>query len=357
MTSPLFSEYKFGAVTVKNRLLMAPMTRNRAGAGNVPTDLMAKYYVQRASAGLLITEATQVMPEGVGYPNTPGIHSEEQVGGWKKVTDAVHQAGGKIFLQLWHVGRISHSLFQPGGKAPVSSSAIAPQGKVFTPEGLKLFETPRALELKELPGVVEAYKKGTANAKRAGFDGVEIHAANGYLIDQFLQDGVNHRTDEYGGSLENRLRFLKEVTEAVLSAWDAGHVGVRLSPNGSFNDMSDSNPKETFSAAIKLLDQYGLAYLHLRQGAPSDAKRRVPVPIETFRPLFHGPIVLNDGFTRPLAEEALAQNKGDAFAMGTAFLANPDLPKRWEQNAPLNTPDPRTFYGGAEKGYTDYPFL
>lgn len=336
---------------------MAPMTRNRAGIGQVPTDLMAQFYVQRASAGLLITEASQIMPEGVGYPNTPGIYSDEQVNGWKKVTDAVHKAGGKIVIQLWHVGRISHSLFQPEKKLPVSSSAVAAEGKVFTPDGMKPYETPRALELKEIPGVVEAYRNATVKAKRAGFDGVEIHAANGYLIDQFLQDGVNHRTDAYGGHLENRLRFLKEVTEAVIGAWSADHVGVRLSPNGSFNDMSDSNPKETFSAAIKLLDQYQLAYLHLRQGTPSDAKRRVPVPIEIFRPLFRGPLVLNDGFTRPSAEVALAKNQADAFAMGVSFLANPDLVKRWEQNAPLNAPNPRTFYGGDEKGYTDYPFL
>lgn len=355
----LFEPVELGPYRLKNRIAMAPMTRNRAGKGNVPTELVALYYCQRASAGLLITEATQVTPEGQGYPNTPGIHSAEQVEGWKKITEAVHGEGGRIFLQLWHVGRISHSLYQPGRALPVSASAIAAKGEVYTPqEGMKPYETPRALDLDEIPGVVEKYRLGAQNALAAGFDGVEIHGANGYLIDQFLQDGTNKRTDRYGGSVENRARFLLEVTQAVIGVWGKDRVGVRLSPNGAFNDMSDSNPESTFTYALKMLDQLGIVYAHLRTGTPVDARHgRQPVPMEKFRPLFRGKFILNDAFDRKKAEDSISNGIADLVAFGSLFISNPDLPARLQNDAPLAKPDSATFYGGNEKGYTDYPSL
>ncbi len=354
----LFDPLDLGPYRLKNRVVMAPMTRCRAAQGNVPTPLMALYYRQRSTAGLIVTEATQVTPEGQGYVNTPGIHSKEQVAGWKQVTSAVHEEGGRIFLQLWHVGRISHSLYQPGHALPVSASAIAAKGKVHTVEGMKPYETPRALDLHEIPGVVEKYKTGARNALEAGFDGVEIHAANGYLIDQFLQDGTNKRTDSYGGSVENRARFMLEVTRAVVDVWGADRVGIRLSPNGSFNSMSDSNPEATFSYAIQELDKFGLAYVHLRTGTPDDARHgRAPVPIEKFRPLFRNKFMLNDRFTREKADEFIGKGLADLVAFGSLFISNPDLPARLQAGAPLASPDSATFYGGAEKGYTDYPPL
>ena len=358
-SNQLFSEYQLGPNRLKNRVVMAPMTRNRAGAGNVPTPLMATYYRQRATGGLLLTEATQVTPEGQGYPSTPGIHSQEQVEGWKTVTRAVHEAGGKIFLQLWHVGRISHSLYQPNRALPVAPSAIAPAGQVYTvQEGMKPFETPRALELSEIPSVVEKFRQGAKNALEAGFDGVEVHGANGYLLDQFLQSGTNRRTDAYGGPVENRARLLLEVTNAVIGVWGKDRVGVRLSPNGAFNDMSDANPRETFSYAIRELDKLGVVYIHLREGTPADAKHgRQPVPISEFRPLFRGTFMINDGYTREKAEAVLSSGIAQLVAFGVPFLANPDLPHRLANGAPLNPPDMSTFYGGTEKGYTDYPAL
>lgn len=354
----LFSEFKLGPLTLPNRIAMAPMTRNRAGANNVPTPLVATYYEQRASAGLLITEATQVTPEGVGYPNTPGIHSKEQVAGWKNVTDTVHAAGGRIFLQLWHVGRISHSLFQPGGVLPVAPSAIAPKGKIYTPEGMKPFETPRALELSEIPGIVEKYRLGAAHALEAGFDGVELHAANGYLIDQFLQDSTNKRTDAYGGPIENRARLLVEVTEALISVWGKDRVGVRLAPGGSFNDMRDSDPVATFSYAIRELDRLGIVYVHLKEANEVDARHGGnPVPSKIFRPLFKRAIIVNTGYTGETAEKVIEEGVADLVAFGVPFLANPDLPQRLKTAAPLNQPNQKTFYGGTEVGYTDYPAL
>jgi N-ethylmaleimide reductase len=319
---------------------------------------MATYYAQRASAGLIITEATQVTPEGQGYINTPGIHSAEQVEGWKQITKAVHDKGGRIFLQLWHVGRISHSLYQPGKALPVSASAIAPEGQVHTPEGMKPFETPRPLETDEIAGVVEKYRQGAKNALDAGFDGVEIHAANGYLIDQFLQDGTNKRTDRYGGSVENRARFLLEVTNAVVSVWGADRVGIRLSPNGTFNSMSDTNPSATFTYALKELNKLNLVYVHLRRGTKADVRHGRPaVSMDTFRPLFSNAFMLNDQFDRVQADDAIEKGLADFVAFGAPFISNPDLPKRLETGASLAKPDSATFYGGAEKGYTDYPTL
>ncbi len=354
----LFSSYKLGPIDLKNRVVMAPMTRCRAGEGNVPTSLMALYYKQRATAGLIITEATQVTPEGQGYVHTPGIHSSEQVEGWKKITQAVHEAGGRIFLQLWHVGRISHSLFQPGRVLPVSASAIAPSGQVYTPEGMKPYETPRALETNEIPAVVEKYKIGAENALKAGFDGVEIHAANGYLIDQFLQDGTNKRTDAYGGSVENRARFLLEVAKAVIGVWGKDRVGVRLSPNGTFNSMSDSDPKTTFSYATSELNKLGVVYIHFRTGTEQEIRHgRQPVSMETFKPLFKGTIMLNDQFDRTKAETTVESRLAQLIAFGSPFISNPDLVERMKAGAPLTPPDSSTFYGGSEKGYTDYPPL
>lgn len=358
MSKNLFSPLQLGPTQLKNRIVMAPMTRCRAVEGNVPAPFAALYYKQRASAGLIITEATQVTPEGQGYVSTPGIHSREQVEGWEAVTKAVHDAGGRIFLQLWHVGRISHSLFQPNGALPVAPSAIAPRGKVYTVEGMKKYETPRPLEKAEIAGIVEKYRSGAKNALDAGFDGVEIHAANGYLIDQFLQDGTNKRTDEYGGSVENRARFLLEVAKAVIGVWGADRVGVRLSPNGSFNDMSDSDPEATFTYALRELDKLGIIYAHLRTGTADDARHgRQPVPMEKFRPLFRRAFMLNDQFDRVKADVAIASGLADFIAFGAPFISNPDLPARLEKGAALAAPDVATFYTNGEKGYTDYPAL
>jgi N-ethylmaleimide reductase len=351
----LFQEIQLGSVLLKNRFVMAPMTRCRAGESNVPTTLSGVYYAQRATAGLIVTEATQISPTGVGYPNTPGIHSPEQVAGWRKVTDAVHGAGGRIFLQLWHVGRVSHSLWL-NGEPPVSSSAVAPRGEVYTPAGMKPFEVPRALDLSEIPGVIEEYRRGAQNALAAGFDGVEIHGANGYLPDQFLRDGVNKRTDDYGGSVENRGRFLLEVVDAVTGVWGKDRVGVRLSPSGSFNDMSDSNPEKTFSHVIGELEKRGIVYVHLVEGNDADVRHggRI-VPTSIFRPLFKRALIVCGDYVQDRAEKVLAEGGADLVAFGRPFLANPDLPRRFLEKAPLHEPDSATFYGGTEMGYTDYP--
>ncbi len=351
----LFTPVQVGPYRLPNRMVMAPMTRNRAGEGDVPTPLVATYYRQRASAGLIVTEATQVCPEGQGYAGTPGIYSDAQVEGWRGVTEAVHGAGGRIFLQLWHVGRISHPDFQPGGALPVAPSAIAPQGTARTPSGSKPFVTPRALDLGEIPGVVGQYAEGARRALAAGFDGVEIHGANGYLIDQFLRDGTNHRTDAYGGPIENRARFLREVVEAVAAVWGAGRVGVRLSPVSPFNDMSDSDPRATFGHAAELLDRYGLAYLHVVAYGSAEEGSEARLVAEHLRAKFHGPFVINGGYGRESADAVLAAGLADLVSFGSLFLANPDLPERFVEGAPLNTPDQATFYGGGEHGYTDYP--
>jgi N-ethylmaleimide reductase len=357
-TGSLLTEYKLGRLTLPNRLVMAPMTRNRAGAGNVPTDVVKTYYEQRASAGLIITEASQIAPEGAGYANTPGIYSREQIAGWQRVTEAVHRAGGRIYLQLWHVGRISHPLFQPAGALPIAPSAIAPVGESYTPEGPKPFMVPRALETREIAGVVGQFRRGAENAKEAGFDGVELHGANGYLVDQFLRDGSNRRTDGYGGSVENRSRFLLEVTSAIVDVWGPDRVSVRLSPSGTFNDMKDSNPLMTFSHAVRELDRLGIVALHLIEGTEADRRHGgSPVPTAQLRPLFHHALIVNGGYDAARAEAVLQEGQADLVSFARPFLANPDLPRRFKTNAPLNTPDPTTFYGGNEKGYIDYPAL
>jgi N-ethylmaleimide reductase len=355
-TTDLFTPAQVGALMLPNRVVMAPMTRNRASAGNVPGALAVEYYTQRASAGLIITEATQVSPQGVGYPGTPGIHDAAQVAGWRNVTDAVHAAGGRVFLQLWHVGRISHPSLQPDGALPVAPSAIRPKGDAFTASGPQPFVTPRALETAEIPGVLAQFETGARLAKEAGFDGVELHGANGYLIDQFLRDGTNRRTDRYGGSLANRARFLLEVTEAVAGVWGADRVGVRLSPRGDFNDMSDSDPRATFGHAALALASFGLAYLHVVEPVGSLPAGTAPLA-PRLKEAFGGPLIVNGGYTRALAEAAIASGEADLVSFGAPFLANPDLPQRLAQDAPLNPPDPATFYGGDARGYTDYPPL
>ncbi|WP_448189484.1 alkene reductase [Azospirillum sp. sgz301742] len=356
----LFTPVRVGSLELPNRLVMAPMTRSRAGAGNVPTALMAEYYSQRASAGLIIAEATQVSDTAQGYPSTPGIHTNSQAAGWRTVTEAVHAKGGRIFVQLWHVGRISHPMFQPNGALPIAPSAIAAKGELYTGEGMKPFPVPRALDAAEIPGLVRDFAEAAKRAVfDAGFDGVEIHAANGYLIDQFLRDGTNKRTDEYGGSVENRARFLLEVTEAVVNAIGAERVGVRLSPNGTFNDMSDSNPAALFGYVAKALSHFGLGYLHVIEGIagpmalPEGAK---PVAGDLKR-AFQGTFMINGGYTRAAADAALAKGEADLVSIGVPFIANPDLAVRLKRGAPLAEGDAATFYGGTEKGYTDYPAL
>ena len=353
----LFSPVKLGPYTLPNRMVMAPMTRLRA-IDTVPQPLMATYYAQRASAGLIVTECTMVSPLSLGYMNCPGIYSPEQVAGWGGVTDAVHASGGRIFLQLWHSGRISHPSLL-GGELPVAPSAIAATGTLHTPEGKRPLETPRALETHEIPEIVEQFRKGAENALAAGFDGIELHGAFGYLIDQFLQDGSNQRTDEYGGSIENRARFLLEVVEAVASVWGADRVGIKLSPSNTFYGMHDSNPKATFSYAIDALNRFGLAYLHLMEPNETDlATRDVLNPVTPlFRPIFKGTLITNSSYDHPKGDSILASGDADLVSFGKLFLANPDLPKRFELDALLNTPDPTTFYAPDEKGYTDYPFL
>lgn len=365
MTVPLFSSLALGDLTLPNRVVMAPLTRMRAGDGLSPTPLNATYYAQRASAGLIIAEATQISQQGQGYPGTPGIYSPAQMAGWRGVTEAVHKAGGRIFLQLWHVGRISHSSLQPGGALPVAPSAIAcPDGKTFTASWQQVpFETPRALELSEIPALIATYRTAAENAKQAGFDGVEVHSANGYLLDQFLQDGTNKRTDRYGGSIENRSRLLFEVVDEVIQVWGKGRVGVRLSPYGSFNGMSDSNPVALFRHVLEGLSARGIAYAHVIEprsssagaGGPTDTN--APNTAKIFRPYFKGVFVAAGGFDRADALAAVAEGRADAVAFGRLFISNPDLPRRLREDAPMNAYDRSTFYGGTEKGYTDYPFL
>jgi len=354
----LFTPIQLGPYRLPNRVVMAPLTRNRAGPGNVPGPLNAEYYAQRACAGLIVSEASQVTPEGQGYPATPGVHSAEQVAGWRLVTDAVHSRGGRIFLQLWHVGRISHPSLQPGGALPVAPSAVRPAGEAITLEGLKPFVTPRALALEEIPGVVQAYRAGAANAREAGFDGVEVHAANGYLLDQFLRDGTNRRTDRYGGSLENRARLMMEVVEAVCGVWGADRVGARLSPLQPFNDMRDSDPRATFTYAVQALNAFGLAYLHITEmGTEAPGAAGPAFDLHELRRAWQGRYMTNGGYDRDRANAALAAGDADLVAFGVPFLANPDLPERFRRGAPLNPPNPDTFYGGGAEGYTDYPFL
>ena len=370
MHPDLFTPLKLGPYTLANRVLMAPMTRCRAGPGDVPYALNAEYYRQRASAGLIITEATQVALQGRGYPSTPGMHSQEQVAGWRLVTDAVHRSGGRIYAQLWHVGRQSHPAYQPGGALPVSSSAVALTGETTLPDGSKQpYVTPRALETAEIPRIIEQFRHGAKCALQAGFDGVELHGANGYLPDQFLRDGVNRRTDRYGGSIENRARFHLEAVQALIQVWGPGRVGVRLSPSGTFNQMQDSNPRATFGHLVRELDKLHVGYIHIMEAAESDIRHGresipgyEPIPVSFFRPLYRGVLIVNSGFTFEKATAYLKEGWADAVAFGVPLLANPDLPERFARIArgepiQLNTPDPSTFYGGTAKGYTDYPAL
>jgi N-ethylmaleimide reductase len=361
----LFDPLQLGALTLPNRIIMAPLTRMRSKQpGNIPTELNATYYAQRASAGLIISEATQVSPQGQGYPATPGIHTAEQVAGWKLVTERVHHAGGRIFLQLWHVGRISHRSLQPEGLLPVAPSAIKPSGGTYSPEWKEVaFETPRALETAEIPEILADYERGARHAKQAGFDGVEVHGANGYLLDQFLQDGSNKRTDCYGGSIENRARLLLEVVDRAISVWGAERVGVRLSPYGSFNDMSDSDPIALFNYVLAQLSLRKIAYAHVIEPRSSKAgggDGNIPDAPQTsriFRDAFKGVLISAGGYDRADALRVVAEGMADAVAFGRIFIANPDLPERLRKDSPLNRYERATFYGGGEKGYTDYPTL
>jgi 2,4-dienoyl-CoA reductase-like NADH-dependent reductase (Old Yellow Enzyme family) len=346
----LLDPIKIGALDLPNRILMAPLTRTRASEGRVPNAMMRDYYVQRAGAGLILTEATSVTPQGVGYPDTPGIWSDEQVQGWRQVTEAVHRAGGRIALQLWHVGRVSDPIYLDGA-LPVAPSAIAPDGHVSLVRPHKPYVTPRALETEEIPGVIEAFRKGAENAEKAGFDAVEIHGANGYLLDQFLQDGVNKRTDAYGGPVENRARLLLEVTDAVASVWGPDRVGMHLNLRSDSHTMSDSNPRETFTYAARELGRRRIAFLVARESL--DAPRIGP----EVRAAFGGAYIANDKFTFETAEQVLAAGEADAVAFGKLFIANPDLVERYRLKAPLNAWDASTFYSSGPKGYVDYPTL
>jgi 2,4-dienoyl-CoA reductase-like NADH-dependent reductase (Old Yellow Enzyme family) len=346
----LFDPVRIGAWHLPNRIFMAPLTRARAGAERIPNALMAEYYAQRASAGLIISEATAVTPSGVGYAETPGIWSPEQVAGWKAVTQAVHQAGGRILLQLWHVGRISDPMFL-NGALPVAPSAIAAAGHVSLVRPLKPFVTPRALALEEIPGVVAAYRKGAENARLAGFDGVEIHGANGYLLDQFLQDKTNHRQDDYGGPVENRARLMLEVTEAVISVWGHDRVGMHLAPRGDAHDMGDSDPLGTFGYVARELGRRQIAFICVRE---SLGEKRIGPALKV---AFGGSYVANEQFTLATANQVLAAGEAEAVAFGVPFLANPDLPERFRRNAALNRPDQSSFYAAGPRGYTDYPSL
>lgn len=355
----LFEPLTLGAIALPNRIIMAPLTRARSGESRIPNDLMLEHYVQRASAGLIISEATQISEQGSGWAQTPGIHTPAQIEGWKQITNAVHQQGGRIVLQLWHTGRASHPDFQPDGALPVSASAIVAAGDIHTPQGKKERVAPRALSLDEIPGVVEQYAIATRNAKDAGFDGVEIHGANGYLIDQFLRDGSNQRMDDYGGSIENRTRFLLEVTEAVINEWSRDRVGVRLSPYNPYNDMRDSDPIAIFTYAAKALDSFNLAYLHVMEALPGHflALEGVESAAPHMRRVFKNPIILNGGYDAQTGAEAIRSNEADAIAYGIPFIANPDLVARYRIGAGLNEADPSTFYSHDSKGYVDYPAM
>jgi N-ethylmaleimide reductase len=353
----LFNPLKLGSLELPNRIIMAPLTRNRAAMpGNVPQAINATYYAQRVSAGLIISEATPICEMGHGYPATPGIHSAEQVAGWNKVVDAVHARGGKIFLQLWHVGRISHPSLLPGNALPVAPSAIKPAGQAFTYTGLQDFVTPRALQTEEIPAVVADYRKAAENALAAGFDGVEVHAANGYLLDQFLRDGTNQRTDRYGGSIANRTRLLQEVVATVSKVWGANRVGVRLSPINPFNDIRDSYPQALFNHVAEALNPFGLAYLHVVEVDMAGGKAQA-FDFAELRRAYRGNYMANGGYDKARGNAAIVSGHADCVAYGVPFIANPDLVERFRTDAPLNPADQNTFYGGDEKGYTDYPTL
>ena len=355
-TAELFTPGRLGPYTLPHRVLMAPMTRNRARRDGVPSPSAVIYYAQRTSAGMIVTETTTVSEQAVGYPFMPGIHSPDQVAGWTPVVDAVHRFGCRFFLQLFHAGRVSHPSLQPAGALPVAPSPIGPNGQTPTYQGAAPFVTPRSLALTEIPSIVEQFRVAAHNALLAGFDGVEIHAANGYLLDQFLRDGSNQRTDAYGGSVANRIRLLLQVTEAVADVWGADRVGVRISPLNGFNSMFDSDPGKTFGTLVTELASFGLAYLHVveEDGAPESGRR---FDISSLRNLWNGPYIVNGNYDSSRAMTAIAERRADFVSFGKLFLANPDLPLRFARSAPLNVPDRGSFYGGDDRGYIDYPFL
>lgn len=354
MPADIFDPIRLGGMTLANRLVMAPMTRNRADKDGVVSPMMVTHYQQRAGAGLIVTESAPISTEGVGYPFTPGIYNDAQTEGWRRLTKAIHSAGGRVFIQLQHCGRISHPSLQPNNAAPVAPSAIRPAGQAITYSGMQDFVTPRALEVHEIPAIVGQFQHAAELAKRAGFDGIEVHGANGYLIDQFLRDGSNHRQDRYGGNAENRMRFLNEVLDAVCGVWPAERVGVRLTPENGFNSMSDSAPQSHFSYFMAQLNGRGLAYVHVLEGdMMTDTK---VVDYRALRSTFSGLYIANNGYDLGRAQMALQSGAADLIAFGIPFLANPDLVRRYRENLPLNPADPSTFYGGTEAGYIDYPF-
>lgn len=358
--SKLFTPTRVGPYELSHRVVMAPLTRMRSDPGDIPSELMVDYYTQRTSkGGLIISEATPVSTRGNGYAGAPGIYSDTQIAGWRRVTNAVHEKGGRIFQQLWHVGRQSHVDLQPNGDAPVAPSAIAAQGHAYSKRGEVPFSMPRALKLHEIPGIIEEFRSGAERALRAGFDGVEIHGANGYLPDQFLQDGTNKRTDEYGGPVENRARFILEVAQAAISVWGADRVGVRIAPSGTYGSMSDSDPAATFGYVTNQLDRLGIAYLHVVEprikGTEEVANGRLPIAAQHLRPKFSRTLIAAGGFNPTSAEAIVASGDADLVAFGRYFISNPDLPERIRRALPLTRYDRSTFYGGDARGYTDYP--
>lgn len=359
MSAPsLFDSFRLGDVTLSNRIVMAPLTRNRAVAGFVPSPLAVEYYAQRADAGLIITEASQISQQGQGYQDTPGIYTDEQVAGWRKVTDAVHAKGGHIYIQLWHVGRVSHTALQPNGGAPVAPSAVRAETKTYVNNCFAETSEPRALELSEIPGIIEDYRRAAANAIRAGFDGVEIHGANGYLIDQFLRDGANKRTDDYGGAIANRARFLLEVVDAVVGEIGAQRTGLRLSPVAPANGLIDSDPQPLFNYVFDELEKRHLVYIHVVEGATQGPRDINPnFSFDELRVRYSGAWMVNNGYDLALATSAVAEGKADLVAFGRPFISNPDLVERLRRGAPLNELDRATLYGGGAAGYTDYPTL
>lgn len=359
-TSPLLSPVRLGPLFLPNRVAMAPMTRTRATEERVPTELMAEYYAQRASAGLIVSECIAVSPDSAGIIRAPGLYTAAQVEGWRKVTGAVHTRGGRIFAQIWHCGRASHASLQPNGAPPVAPTAVAAEGMIFTPEGRQPFSVPRALETSEIAGIVTAFADATARAREAGFDGVELHGAFGYLIDQFLQDGSNRRTDAYGGTVENRARFLFEVVDAMTGAWSADRIGVKLSPSNRFYGMFDSDAAATFGQAIRGLADRRVLYIHLMEPNEGDLATgtvQLGEVTKAFRPQFQGTIIANGGFDQDRADAFIEAGHADLVSFGRPYVANPDLPERFARGAALNEPDPATFYGEGPAGYTDYPVL
>ncbi|PTM41104.1 alkene reductase [Bosea sp. 124] len=354
----LFTPFRIGDIAIRNRIVMAPLTRNRATHGNdAPNALNVEYYRQRASAGLIITEGTQVSQQGQGYVWTPGMYTPEQIAGWKAITDAVHAEGGKIVAQLWHVGRVSHVSLQPGGQAPVAPSARVANTKTYIASGFAAVSPPRALTLDEIPAIIGEFVSAAENAKAAGFDGIELHGAHGYLIDQFLRDDSNTRSDAYGGSIENRVRFALEVVDAVSKVFSKGRVGIRISPVSPANDARDSDPQALFMHLVTKLSEASIAFIHVVEGATREARDYLPFDYGALRKTFKGAYIANNGFTRELAIETIENGSADAIAFGRLFIANPDLVERLRRNAPLNTPVVETFYGGDATGYTDYPAL